>query len=114
MSKRSEDPAIMQSCSGKEWRVKGFNGDNAAHCLASRKSTALKEVQITKYSSIKIDSVAHLGVPHCRNRLIVFDFGGVLTKFQITLKSTPLTIWIYQMACLNLNRIRLLFRSVTV
>ena len=27
--------------------------------------------------------MAHLGVPHCLNLLIVRGYGGVLTKFQI-------------------------------
>jgi hypothetical protein len=31
----------------------------------------------------KNDSVAHLGVPHCRKRLIVCGLGAQLTKFQI-------------------------------
>ncbi len=36
----------------------------------------------------KKNSVAHLGVPHCFNCLIIKAARGVLTKFQISLKCT--------------------------
>ena len=37
----------------------------------------------------KKDSVAHLGVPHCLNVLIVSASGALLTKFQICRKTPP-------------------------